>query len=83
MEELNYTVRHPVLIMKTTFQHEEQKSNMHIYIDECKSKRGLKLQEGQMWGWFEEKETEPLKMLQSDKYLLSYIFEYLKKQKKN
>ncbi|MFZ6015804.1 MAG: NUDIX domain-containing protein [Patescibacteria group bacterium] len=78
VEELNYKIKDPQLIMKTTFQHPEQRSNMYIYIDYCKNKKSLKLQEGQRWGWFAENETEPLKMLQSDRYLLSYIFEYLK-----
>jgi 8-oxo-dGTP pyrophosphatase MutT (NUDIX family) len=82
-EELNYKVKDPRLVMKTTFQHPEQRSNMYIYLDKCTNKKGLKLQEGQRWGWFGENETGDLKMLESDRYILSYIFEFLRKQKEN
>ncbi len=81
LEELNYKIKNPILIMKTSFQHPEQRSNMSIYIEKCTNKKSLKLQEGQDWGWFGEKEIEELKMLESDKYILSYVFEYLKYQK--
>lgn len=81
LEELNYKLKDPTLIMKTSFQHSSMRANMYIYIERCKNKGSLKLQEGQNWGWFGESETDDLKILESDRYILSYVYEYLHKQK--
>ncbi|MBD3281814.1 NUDIX domain-containing protein [Candidatus Uhrbacteria bacterium] len=82
-EELKYKVNRPRLIMKTSFQHPKQKSNMHIFVEKCESKWGLKLQEGADWAWVGEDGMDDLHMLESDKYILSYAFEYIKKMREN
>ncbi len=79
-EELDYTPIAPRLIMKTSFQHEKSKANLSIYIEHCKDPSALRLGEGQNWGWFKMEEVKKLKMLESDKYILSYMFEYLEKK---
>ncbi|MDF1497064.1 MAG: NUDIX hydrolase [Patescibacteria group bacterium] len=80
-EELDYHPMNPRLILKTSIQHEKTKANLSIYLDHCTNPASLKLQEGKNWGWFTMDEVEKLKMLPSDKYILSYIFEHLARKR--
>ncbi len=82
-EELGYKPKNPILIMKTNFQHQFSKANLAIYLDFCDTPETLRLQEGQNWGWFELEAVKKLKMLESDKYILAYMFEYLQKKRQN
>ncbi len=83
LEELNFRVIRPQLIMKTSFQHHAQKANMQIFLEPCHNKWGMKLQEGEDWVWISENEMDGLDMIESDRYILSYAFEYIKKLKVN
>jgi 8-oxo-dGTP pyrophosphatase MutT (NUDIX family) len=74
-EELGYRLSKPECVLTTTFQHPSSRTRLSVFIEAFDSKQALTLHEGQDWGWFSEDAIEDLKMLESDKYLLRYVFE--------
>lgn len=78
-EELNHKTENPELILEQDFIEGQTKGYMYVYIESFnKDKSGLKLNEGQNWGWFKESEMARLKMLGRDRQTINRISKHLK-----
>lgn len=67
-EELNYSLVRPKLIMI-----QKIKNTKYVFVEKCKDKSLLTLQEGQAMGWYAISETKKLKMSVDDRKILGYI----------
>lgn len=77
LEELNYVVKKPRLVMKQQFKGKRHEGTKYIYVEKCDNKEMLKLQEGQNWGWFTIPKTKNLKIVDHDREVLDYIADKL------
>lgn len=79
-EELNYLLKSPELVLEQEFKEAGFDGHMHVYSEAFDGdKSGLRLQEGQGWGWFTETKTQSLKMIGRDRKIINFIVRYLEK----
>lgn len=79
MEELNYKIENPHLVLEQVFREGQTEGYMYVYTEEfTKDKSLLRLNEGQGWGWYNESELDGLKMIQRDKQTINLISNYLR-----
>lgn len=78
LEELNYKVKAPKLIMELDFKEGSTEGHLYVYIDAFDGDMSiLKLQEGQGWGWYKASEINGLKMIERDRQIIKSINTYL------
>jgi 8-oxo-dGTP pyrophosphatase MutT (NUDIX family) len=78
LEEINYELKSPQLVLEQDFKEGIYDGHMRVYIENfCGDKSGLKLNEGQGWGWFSESQAESLKMIDRDRQILTHVALYL------
>ena len=71
VEELNYKLVDPSLILEQDFELSNAQGRLYIFIDEFLSDKALlKLGEGQGWGWFYLSEIYKLKMIDQDRKII-------------
>jgi len=80
-EELNFISKNPEFVMKHEFEMWGKEIMKNVFIELCKSKRGLKLKEGQGWGWYDIEDTKKLKMIFHDRKVLERIKKVFTKKK--
>jgi 8-oxo-dGTP pyrophosphatase MutT (NUDIX family) len=73
LEELNYVLNDPKLIMKQTFFGNDGKSEKHVFVEEFDPSKKITLGEGQNFGWFHLSEINGLKIIDHDIEVLEYI----------
>lgn len=80
LEELNYKLKNPLLMVEEDFQEGDAEGRLFVYIEYIdKDKSILRLREGQGWGWYSESEINNLKMVERDKRISKSIWDYLGK----
>lgn len=77
-EEINYQLKNPKLVLKSRYSlHDAEgkfrKGVIYVFVEKCVDKSGLKLQEGQGWGWFSFKEAENLDVWYKTRQILKKI----------
>jgi len=78
VEELNYKLKAPLFFIKQYFKTDTNEGYMYVYIEAFnEDKSFLTLQEGQGWGWYNESETDSLKMINHDREVIKLINQYL------
>lgn len=77
MEELEYPLKNPIFVLKTSFQHHTSRSYLSMFTEAYDQSVPLKLHEGKDLGWFTLEETDELQMLESDRDLLAYTWEFI------
>ena len=81
-EELNYKLKFPQLFIEQDFKINDAEGHMYIFIEAFNAyKSELKLQEGQVWGWYGTSGIEALKMIDHDRRIARTISQYLKNKK--
>lgn len=78
-EELDYDLLDPDLVIEATFQHDSLRVYQYVYVKKCLDKSGLKLQEGENWGWYKINQLDNLKMLDHDRDVIRYIDKWAKR----
>ena len=73
LEELNYILRDPKLIMVQKLEDKSQKELKYVFVEKYINKNILKLQEGQGMDWYRISDTGGLKMADYDRKILDYI----------
>jgi 8-oxo-dGTP diphosphatase len=73
LEELNYTLQNPRLILKQDFLWKNETNEKHIFMEEYDPSKKLTLCEGQNLGWFHLSEIDGLKIIDHDIEVLKYI----------
>lgn len=78
LEELNYKLIAPVLVVERDFKLPNGEGHMYVYIEAFYGdKSTLQLCEGQGWGWFKSNELDRLKMINHDREVISVVMGYL------
>ena len=72
-EELNYNAKNLKLIIRLKIKLLGKELINNVFIELCKDKSSLKLNEGQGWGWYTIDETKKLKMIPHDRKVLEKI----------
>jgi len=75
LEELNYTLKNPRLIMKQDFLSKDETNEKHVFVEEFDPSKKITLGEGQNFGWFHLSEISGLKIIDHDIEVLKYIKE--------
>ena len=75
LEELNYTLKNPRLIMKQDFLSKDETNEKHVFVEEFDPSKKITLGEGQNFGWFHLSEISRLKIIDHDIEVLKYIKE--------
>ena len=75
LEELNYTLKNPRLIMKQDFLSKDETNEKHVFVEEFDPSKKITLGEGQNFGWFHLSEINKLKIIDHDIEVLKYIKE--------
>lgn len=78
LEELNYILSNPRLIMKQDFLSKDEASKKHVFVEEYNPDKKITLGEGQGLGWFHLSEINELKIVDHDIEVLKYIGEFLR-----
>jgi len=73
LEELNYTLKNPRLIMKQDFLSKDETTEKHVFVEEFDPSKKITLGEGQNFGWFHLSEISGLKIIDHDIEVLKYI----------
>ena len=73
LEELNYTLKNPRLIMKQDFLSKDEPNEKHVFVQEFDPSKKITLGEGQNLGWFHLSEINKLKIIDHDIEVLKYI----------
>ena len=73
LEELNYTLKNPRLIMKQDFLAKDETSAKYVFVEEFDPSKKITLGEGQNFGWFHLSEINKLKIIDHDIEVLKYI----------
>ena len=73
LEELNYTLKNPRLIMKQDFLSKDETNEKHVFVEEFDPSKKITLGEGQNFGWFHLSEINKLKIIDHDIEVLKYI----------
>lgn len=73
LEELNYTLNNPRLIMKQDFFWKDETNEKHVFVEEFDPSKKITLGEGQNFGWFYLSEINKLKIIDHDIEVLKYI----------
>lgn len=73
LEELNYTLKNPRLIMKQDFLSKDETTEKHVFVEKFDQSKKITLGEGQNFGWFHLSEINNLKIIDHDIEVLKYI----------
>ncbi|MBI2474857.1 NUDIX domain-containing protein [Candidatus Uhrbacteria bacterium] len=73
LEELNYTLKNPKMIMKQDFLSKDETNEKHVFVEEFDPSKIITLGEGQNFGWFHLSEINKLKIIDHDIEVLKYI----------
>ena len=73
LEELNYPLNNPKLIMKQFFFYKNEKNEKNIFMEEYNPSRELILGEGQDMKWWHLSKLGRLKIVDHDAKVLEYI----------
>jgi len=73
MEELNYALNNPKLVMKQIFLYKNEKNEKYVFMEEYDSSKKLILGEGQGMKWWHLSELGGLKIVDHDMEVLGYI----------
>ena len=73
LEEINYTLKNPRLIMKQDFLSKDETNEKHVFVEEFDPSKKITLSEGQNLGWFHLYEIDGLKIIDHDIEVLKYI----------
>ena len=73
LEELNYALDKPRLIMKQDFLSKDEPNEKHVFVQEFDPSKKITLGEGQNLGWFHLSEINKLKIIDHDIEVLKYI----------
>lgn len=73
LEELNYKLKNPKLLMTQELHWKGHEGKNHIYFEKCEDKSGLKLKEGQDWSWFKIEDAKKLKIVVQFKEVLDCL----------
>lgn len=76
-EELNYTPINPKLLFTHDYNHFGRYGTKHVFAEHCLDKSSLVLKEGQGWGWYNIKDTESIKMSETDRLVIKKLDELL------
>ena len=76
MEELEYPIKKPELVMETTFQHDNSRSVLHVFAVPYHNEP-LTIHEGQGMGWYAPEDLHALDMLRHDRDIFSYVHHWL------
>lgn len=79
-EEINCILKCPKFARGQEFQEGQTKGYLYIFTEKFMGdKAGLSLNEGQNWGWFDEKEIKKLKMIERDRDIIRHIVSFINK----
>jgi mutator protein MutT len=73
LEELNYSLKNPKLLMKQNFSWQNENNEKYVFIEEYDPSKKLTLGEGQNFGWFHLSEIDSLKIVDHDMEVLKFI----------
>jgi len=73
LEELNYNLENPRLIMEQTFSWNNENNKKHVFVEEYNPSKKITLGEGQNLGWFHLSEIDKLKIVDHDIEVLKFI----------
>ncbi|MDO9399084.1 MAG: NUDIX domain-containing protein [bacterium] len=73
LEELDYTLENPKLIMKQNFFWKDETNEKHVFMEEYDPSKKMILGEGQNLGWFHLSEITELKIVDHDIEVLKFI----------
>ena len=73
LEELNYTLKNPTLIIKQDFLSKDETTEKHVFVEEFDPSKKITLGEGQNFGWFHLSEINKLKIIDHDIEVLKFI----------
>ena len=73
LEELNYPLKNPRLIMNQDFLSKDENNEKHVFVEEFDPSKKITLCEGQNFGWFHLSEINGLKIIDHDIEVLKYI----------
>ena len=73
LEELNYALDKPRLIMKQDFLSKDETNEKHVFVEEFDPSKKITIGEGQNFGWFHLSEINGLKIIDHDIEVLKYI----------
>lgn len=73
LEELNYELKNPKLVMTQKFFINNEDSAKYIFMEKFDENKKIVLGEGQGFGWFGLHELNGLKIVEHDKDVLEYI----------
>lgn len=73
LEELNYSLSNPKLIMKQRFLLNDGNNEKNVFIEEYNSNKKITLNEGQNLKWCDFSELSKLKIIDHDMEVLKYI----------
>ena len=72
-EELEFVSIKPLRAMRQRFVLSGRKMMKNVFMEYCKDKSKLRLNEGQGWGWFGLAEMHKLKMVFHDREVVQYV----------
>lgn len=73
LEELNYELSNPRLIMKQNFLLKYKNNEKHVFVEEYNPNKKITLCEGQNLGWFHISEVDGIKIINHDIEVLKFI----------
>lgn len=73
LEELNYELKNPKLIMKQNFLWKDENNEKYVFVEEYNPRQKIILKEGQNFGWFLFSELNKLKIINHDVEVLKYV----------
>ncbi|MBS3123468.1 NUDIX domain-containing protein [Candidatus Woesearchaeota archaeon] len=73
LEELNYHLHSPKLVLEQNFKSENHCGTKYVFVEKYNSSQTINLQEGQNFGWFLLSETLKLKIVEHDREVLEQI----------
>ncbi|MFH1089922.1 MAG: NUDIX domain-containing protein [Candidatus Uhrbacteria bacterium] len=73
LEELNYSLKNPKLIMKQNFSWQTENNEKYVFVEGYDPNKKLTLGEGQNLGWFHLSEVAGLKIVDHDLEVLKFI----------
>jgi len=79
LEELAYDLQAPRFVFERDFVEGGVSGHMRIFVEKFfGDKSSLRLHEGQGWGWYNEEEIKPLKMVDRDRETLKRVMVFMR-----
>ena len=75
-EELSYQVQNPQFLLAQKVRDGENDNTKYVFVEQYQD-QPLQLGEGQAMGWFSPDETQGLKMIDHDRFVVEQVRDYL------